>query len=94
MPIVPFNPNNMTDKTRSDLETKIKLVIETIRPYLVADGGDIEFVAIKDDMSVEVFLSGACNACSMSSQTLSAVESAIKNTIPEVNRLIAIDYTF
>ncbi len=44
------------------VENKIKEMIETIRPYLNMDGGDIEFVKYEDNI-VYIKLTGACNNC-------------------------------
>ncbi len=45
------------------LTTKVKKIIEQVRPYLQQDGGDINFVEITDDMVVNVELTGACGSC-------------------------------
>ncbi len=84
----------MTEKEKADLENKVKLVLESVRPYLLADGGDIQFVSLTDALEVEVFLTGACHACGMSFQTLAGVESALKNAIPEISRVIVPNYGF
>ena len=65
-------------------EEKIKEVIDNIRPYLVNDGGDIEFVEYKDNI-VYVKLKGACSHCSMIDVTLKeGIETVLVNEIPEV----------
>ena len=66
------------------MKQKIKDIIETVRPTLQADGGDIEFVDFIDDI-VKVRLKGACNGCPMSTMTLKmAVEEQIKQIIPSI----------
>jgi len=82
----------MTDTAKLEIEQKIRHVLDSVRPYLLADGGDIQLVSVTDSMDVEVFLLGACNTCSMSFQTLASVESALKSAIPEVNKIIQADY--
>lgn len=82
----------MENKENSNLINRINLALETIRPYLQTDGGDITFVELTDDKTVKVKLLGACYSCSMSMQTLKlGVEKAIQNAAPEIKKVIAID---
>jgi Fe-S cluster biogenesis protein NfuA len=70
---------------------KIEKALNTIRPYLQRDGGDIEFVEVTEDMTVKVRLKGACHGCPYSMQTLKAgVEQAIIQEVPEVKEVIAV----
>ncbi|MCB9224449.1 MAG: NifU family protein [Crocinitomicaceae bacterium] len=65
-------------------EEKIEIALNSIRPFLQRDGGDVEFVAIVDKV-VKVRLVGACESCSMQASTLKAgIEEAIRNAIPEI----------
>jgi Fe-S cluster biogenesis protein NfuA len=48
------------DNTNEELIQKVQNVLEQVRPYLQADGGDIKFVNITDDNIVNVELTGAC----------------------------------
>lgn len=81
----------MDNEKRSELEKKINATIDLVRPYLVADGGDISFVEVTDDMVVKVQLLGACGSCPFSIQTLkNGVEQAMKKEIPEVKEVIAV----
>lgn len=67
-----------------DIE-KVKRAIETIRPQLQADGGDIEFIRADEDGKVYVKLHGACGGCPMAMMTLKeGVETFLKENIPEV----------
>ncbi len=80
----------MADK--QDITTKVKNVIEQIRPYLQQDGGDISFVEITDDNIVNVELRGACGSCPYSTMTLkSGVETAVKKAVPEIKAVEAIN---
>ncbi|MCR5699540.1 MAG: NifU family protein [Treponemataceae bacterium] len=64
---------------------KVKRAIESIRPQLQADGGDIEFIRAEDDGKVYVKLHGACGSCPMALMTLKeGVEVFLKENIPEV----------
>ena len=74
-----------------DLIAKVKNVIDQIRPYLQADGGDISFVNISDDNVVNVELQGTCGTCPYSRMTLkNGVESAVKRALPEIKSVEAI----
>jgi Fe-S cluster biogenesis protein NfuA len=76
----------------SELETKVRGVIEQIRPYLQADGGDISFVEITDDNVVNVELKGACGSCPFSRMTLkNGVEEAMRKALPEIKSVEAIN---
>ncbi len=72
------------------MEEKIKQAIEDIRPALRADGGDIEFVSLKDGV-VEVRLTGACHGCPHAQTTLQlGVEKHIKKKIPEIKSVVGV----
>ena len=59
---------------------KVEIAIDEIRPYLIADGGDIKVVSIDNKNIVNLELLGSCETCPMSPMTLKAgVEEAIKN---------------
>lgn len=75
-----------------ELEAKVRNVIEQIRPYLQADGGDISFVELTGDNVVNVELHGACGSCPFSRMTLkNGVEDAMKKAIPEVKSVEAVN---
>lgn len=77
---------------KSIIEEKVKGVLLELRPFLEADGGDIEFVEITEDGILKVKLLGACSDCSMSSMTLkSGVEEAVKKIVPEIHSVVAVD---
>lgn len=79
----------MTDP--KSLRQNIEDALDTIRPYLISDGGNITLVDISADMKVKVRLTGACHGCPMSMQTLrGGVETVIKNAVPEVVEVIAV----
>jgi len=70
---------------------KIEVALQSIRPYLQKDGGDVEFVELTDDNIVKVRLKGACINCDMSAMTLKAgIEESIKSVVPEIKEVIAI----
>lgn len=73
-----------------DLNQKIKLIIDKINPYIISDGGNLEFIKY-EDKTVYVKLSGACADCGMLDITLKdGIEQLIKNEIPEVENVINI----
>jgi Fe-S cluster biogenesis protein NfuA len=68
-----------------ELVSKVKNVIEQIRPYLQADGGDVEYVDISDDNTVSVRLMGMCGNCPHSQMTLkNGIEAAVIRALPEI----------
>ncbi len=74
------------------MRERIEAVIAKIRPSLQADGGDIELVEVADDGIIKVRLTGACRGCPMSQMTLKmGVEKTIKEEIPEIKEVIAVD---
>lgn len=69
----------------TELESKVKNVLEQIRPYLQADGGDVEYVNMTDDNQVNIRLLGMCGNCPHSQMTLkNGIEAAVIRAIPEV----------
>ncbi len=74
------------------IKERVEKALEKIRPYLVADGGDIALVDITDDMIARVELKGACNGCPFSMQTLKAgVEIAVKKEVPEIKEVVDVN---
>ena len=72
-----------------DLEAKVKEALETMRPNLQADGGDMEFVRLDEENKVHLRLVGACGSCPMATMTLKmGVESYLKETVPEVSEVV------
>ena len=78
----------ITDKKILD---KIEAALEEIRPFLEADGGDINFIELTDEWVVKVKLIGACSSCSISMMTLkNGVEMAVKRAVPKVKEVLEI----
>ena len=74
------------------IKERVEKALEKIRPYLVADGGDISLVDITDEMVVKVELQGACNGCPFSVQTLKAgVEMAVRKEVPEIREVVDVN---
>lgn len=74
------------------LEQKVESALDTIRPYLQSDGGDVRLVDITEEGVVRLELTGACGDCSMSHMTMKAgIEQAIRKAAPEVKSVEAIN---
>ena len=72
-----------------ELEARVKEALETMRPSLQADGGDLEYVRMDDDNKDYLRLIGACGSCPMATMTLKmGVESYLKETVPEVSEVV------
>ena len=72
-------------------EENVKNVLETIRPQLQADGGDLEFVSLSDDGKVSLRLTGHCCGCPMSTMTLKmGIERVLKEEIPDVTEVVQV----
>jgi Fe-S cluster biogenesis protein NfuA len=66
---------------------EVEKVLESIRPYLQADGGDVELVDVEGGV-VKVRLTGACGGCPMATMTLKGgIEATLKERIPAVERV-------
>lgn len=76
---------------KSEIELQIISLIDKIRPFLISDGGNLEFVKYENNI-VYVRLSGACKECAMIDITLKdGIEDLIVNEIPEVKEVINLD---
>ena len=62
------------------MEEEIRKALESIRPYLQADDGDVELVEVTDDGIVKVKLTGDCENCPMSGMTLRIWPTSQNNT--------------
>ena len=69
-------------------EEKIKEIINKLRPFLIGDGGDIEFVKYENNI-VYIKMLGACAGCALIDYTLKdGIEMAIKEEVPEVKEVV------
>ena len=77
-----------SDKT---FDQKVAEVIESVRPMLQNDGGDIELVGVDEDHTVRVRLQGACRGCPGAAMTLKmGVERLLREKVPEVKEVVAV----
>jgi Fe-S cluster biogenesis protein NfuA len=75
-----------------ELVTKVKNVIDQIRPYLQADGGDVEYVNMTEDNVVNIRLMGMCGSCPHSQMTLkNGIEAAVRRVLPEIKSVESVD---
>lgn len=73
------------------MKERIEKALDSIRPFLQADGGDVEFVQLRPDGILELRWMGTCLICPMSQLTLRAgVERVILKEVPEVKRVEAV----
>lgn len=78
-------------KTEKSLRERVAAVIDTLRPMVQSDGGDLELVDVDSDGVVYVRLHGACIGCPSASMTLTmGVERKLKDEIPEVTRVACV----
>jgi len=76
----------------AELESQVEAALDTLRPYLLADGGAVRLVDITQEGVVELELLGACEHCPMSSMTLRAgIEQAVKRSVPQITRVEAVN---
>ncbi len=74
-----------------DLRARVSQVIDSIRPFIRADGGDLELVSVAPDGTVAVRLKGACAGCPSSTMTLKmGIERHLRERIPEVTEVVAV----
>lgn len=79
------------NKTKKDIIRRIEISLDTLRPFLEQDGGNIEVLDLTNDFIVKIKLIGNCETCPMSDMTMKAgVEQAIKSAVPEVVRVDAV----
>ncbi len=73
------------------MEEDVKKALDSIRPYLQADNGDVELVEVTEDGIVRVRLLGECENCPLSIMTLRAgIERSLMNMVPNIRRIEAV----
>lgn len=74
------------------LYRKVEEALDSIRPYLLADGGNVEVVEITNESVLKLELKGACKTCNMSHMTMKAgIEETIKRAVPEIKEIISVN---
>ena len=84
-------PKHAINENDSEIVKQIKTFLDQeVRPFVAMDGGDVSFHKF-DNNILEINMTGACNGCPSSTQTLKVgIESRIKNVIPEVHEVISV----
>lgn len=74
------------------LYDRINAALDSIRPHLQADGGDVEIVEITDKNVLRIRWIGACESCNMSIMTMRAgIEQSVQSHVPEIIKVEAIN---
>ena len=74
------------------LQQKVEDALDTIRPYLEADGGNVEVIEITADQTLKIELKGACKTCHMSHMTMrSGIDETIRNAVPEIKHIVSVN---
>jgi len=82
----------MLETEKDSLFAEVDAALDTIRPHLAVDGGNIEVIDITPEMTVKVKWLGNCEFCSMSMMTMKAgVEQAIKSKVPVIKSIEAVN---
>lgn len=80
------------DIDKDNLWQRVNTALDTIRPHLKSDGGDIEVVDITEDMVLQIRWIGMCETCSMNGMTLRAgIEYTVKSQVPEIKAVKAVN---
>jgi Fe-S cluster biogenesis protein NfuA len=80
----------MNTETMALTLDNVEKVLDELRPFLMADGGNVEVVEI-DGPIVKVRLQGACGSCPSSTMTLKmGIERKMRETIPEVSEVVQV----
>ena len=75
----------------SEINQQVEQVLETMRPYLHADGGDVELVEVSEELDIVLRLTGACSTCSMSEMTMTAgIEESLRRAIQNIGKITAL----
>lgn len=78
--------------TMESLYKKVEEALDSIRPYLEADGGNVEVIEITSDQTLRIELKGACKTCNMSQMTMkSGIEETIRRAVPEIKNIISVN---
>ena len=73
---------------------KIERALDSMRPYLAADGGNVRVLDITDEKTVRLELMGSCGSCPMSAMTFKGgLEEAILRAVPEIKKVEAVNIT-
>lgn len=75
-----------------NLHKRVEEALDSIRPYLEADGGNVEVIEITQDQTLKIELKGACKTCNMSHMTMKAgIEDTIRRAVPEIKSIVSVN---
>jgi Fe-S cluster biogenesis protein NfuA len=81
----------MSEQTPT-VEQRIERALDTVRPFLKADGGDVELVSVDENNVVSIRLLGSCKDCEISDMTMKmGIEEGIKHEVPEIKNVVAVN---
>jgi Fe-S cluster biogenesis protein NfuA len=79
---------------REETISRVETALDSIRPYLEADGGNVRVIELNEDNILKLEFVGACGNCPMSTMTFKAgVEEAIKRAVPEIINIEVVNLT-
>lgn len=77
-----------------ELQERVEKALDTIRPYLAADGGNVKILEITDQGILKLELLGSCESCPMSAMTMKAgIEESVRREVPEITVVEAVNLT-
>lgn len=80
-----------SDQSPKSLKEQVSEIIDTVRPAIQGDGGDVELVDVTDEGVVQVRLHGACVGCPASGMTLAiGIERNLKEKLPQVKEVVCV----
>jgi len=80
------------NKDKSNLWKKVDSSLDSIRPYLEKDGGNVEIVDITEDFVVKVRLVGACESCPQSFMTMkTGIEESVRRDVPKIKAIMPVN---
>lgn len=89
-----MNPTEIKQMSAAEKKSIIEradLALDSIRPHLAVDGGNVEVVNLTDEMVLQVKWLGNCRSCSMSEMTMKAgIEQTVLSKLPEIKSVEAI----
>jgi Fe-S cluster biogenesis protein NfuA len=81
----------MEQTIKPEIFNKVEEALNTIRPYLEQDGGNVELVDINENNDIVLKLLGNCSSCEMSDMTMTAgIEETLRRTIPGLGKIVAV----
>ncbi|MFN8235339.1 MAG: NifU family protein [Bacteroidia bacterium] len=82
----------MSESVKNNLKLRVEQALDTIRPYLKSDNGDVTVLDITPQNVVKLRFEGACSSCTMSAMTFKAgVEETILRMVPEITAVEALN---